>query len=590
VNAPDGFELPDRYDIREVMVSSDAEVIYRGVDNKLLREVLLKRPGPGLAATLMETGDESRALREARALASIQHDGIVRLIDVLECPGGPILVMEPQPGETLSDRLDRDGRLTAEEVRTIGQRLADALEAVHASGAVHRGLSPANIILRPDGDPCLAGFLFAKFCRSSIGISSISYGGGKLEENPDEPPKVLPSHPAPEQLYGQAADARSDIFGLGCVLYRCLTGEDAFPSMLTAGWSPPKPPREIVPDAPRALSDAVLKCLSRSPLGRYPSASELSATLASLPAERAGFTLSKRTMISAAAGALALAVAGFMMTGDDSSETDSSRGAMVVPQDGRAGAARGTHALKYASSHALLIGIGDVYPKNGFQRLPNAVSDVDAIAAELPSLGFAPENTTVIKDGEATGLRIRQELGRLSEQLEPDDRLFVYYAGHGERHERAERSGWIVPADAKSFDDDISRATWLSFDAFVDVSKLTEAKHVLIAMDCCYAGRIAAMRGSSAQRYEERYLTQDAHFVLCSGRDEPVSDGTGDHSPFAAALLEAFSLDQLAITGSQLSIMVEQHLLEANAKQQAQFAPLSGKGDGEFVFFLNSDE
>src|SRR6185295_18457358 len=87
----------------------------------------------------------------------------MRLLDVMETPGGPMLVIEPVEGETLADRFERGGPLAPAEIQALGIRLCDALEAVHAVGVVHRGVSAENIVLRADGTPCLAGFVFAKF-------------------------------------------------------------------------------------------------------------------------------------------------------------------------------------------------------------------------------------------------------------------------------------------------------------------------------------------------------------------------------------------------------------------------------------------
>lgn len=592
MDALDGFALPDRYEAREVLAASDAEVIYRGVDRTLRREVLLKRPGPALALTLAETGDESRALREARALAQLRHDGIVRLLDVVECKGGPLLVLEPTPGEPLAEALEREGKLSPADVRRLGVRLADALQAVHAGGAVHRGLSSANIILRPDGDPCLAGFLFAKFSRASIGISSISYGGGAAaEESPTAAAKVLPSHPAPEQIHGQSADARSDIFGLGCVLYRCLTGVDAFPTMLATGWSPPRSPTEIVPEVPKELAAVIMKCISRSPLARFPTAGDAAAAFAAASCERTNRRVSGAALATAAAAAVAI----LLMLRPDAGpleEPDPGRGESVPLATGlgTAGSPRGLRRDEYTSSHALLIGIGDAYPANGFARLPNAVTDIDAIRERLLSLDFPDENVTVLRDRDATDEQIRFELGRLSADLGPDDRLFVYYAGHGERHERSGESGWLVPADGVALARDRTRSKWIRFEEIAAISRDTAAKHVLIAMDCCYSGRIATDRSVSERRYQERYLTQVAHFVLCSGRDEPVTDGATGHSPFAASFLDALGEDGIAMTASELAIRIERDFIALGVDQQVLFSPLHGKGDGEFVFFLDGAE
>lgn len=174
--------IPERFEILEQVTETAGELVLRARDRVLLREVLLKLPGPGLTALLEENQDHRRALREARALARLQHPGVLRLVDVIETPRGPLLVMDPVAGETLAERIRQSGPLDSEDVRTLGIGLASALTAVHDVGVVHRGLSMENVILKDDGSPCLAGFFLAKFGDASLQVSSLIYpqgGGGR---------------------------------------------------------------------------------------------------------------------------------------------------------------------------------------------------------------------------------------------------------------------------------------------------------------------------------------------------------------------------------------------------------------------------
>src|SRR6185503_18500345 len=110
----------------------------------------------------------------------------------------------------------------------IGIELCQALEVVHAASIVHRGIAEHAVIQRPDGSVCLTGFVFAKFGGHEITVSSSLDYRASDQKSESGGPVALPRHPAPEQLAGEVAGPRSDLFALGCVLYRCLTGVAAF--------------------------------------------------------------------------------------------------------------------------------------------------------------------------------------------------------------------------------------------------------------------------------------------------------------------------------------------------------------------------
>lgn len=607
MTAKDGFQAPERYEIQETLVENEGEILYRGRDRVLLREVILKRPGPGLASTLMETGDTPRALREARALAQVQHPGVVRLIDVVECPGGPLLVMEPIPGETLAERLEREGRLEPEEIARIATGLAGALEAVHGIGAVHRGLSVANIMIQPDGQPCLAGFLFAKFAKSSLGISSISYAprqdeSGQLDRSiPGPKAKVLPSHPAPEQLYSQAADARSDVFGLGSVLYRCLTGSEAFPDMLTSGWTPPKKPEELGLLLPRSLTEIIFKCLARSPLGRYQSAAELKHAIETCSLTDSPISLrpGRRTVL---AGVVVLAIAatliGSLINGPQDKKNGQSGSASIAgangASNGSASASTGNappYSEHYENSYALLIGISN-YEDETWHDLNNAVADVEAIANRLEQMPWENWQITRLLNEDATREGILAALNALKNDKGINDRLFIYYAGHGEAHEESNESGFLIPTDAQHTDTDKNRTRWIRFDEINNhVFRETRAKHVLVAMDCCYSGRISSYRSSAISAVKQSHpdLMNPAYVVIASGRpNERVEDGIpGKNSPFARAFLlaldQALESDQSVLKSTSLYTRIDEYFtanLVGHSPMKHEYTPY------QFLFFL----
>jgi CheY-like chemotaxis protein len=169
-------------------------------------------------------GDEEdakrRFIRETLTLARVEHPGVVRVRDVGEKDGRVWFSMEHVPGETLADRILRDGPLGEHEARPLARGLLEALAAIHAQGVVHRDLKPANIILR-GGDvakPVL-----------------IDFGLSRQQREPSltgTPVGTLPFM-APEVLGGEPGDARSDLFGLGLTLRYALVGEEVFPGLGT---------------------------------------------------------------------------------------------------------------------------------------------------------------------------------------------------------------------------------------------------------------------------------------------------------------------------------------------------------------------
>lgn len=572
-----------RFVALEVLAQDDERVELRAHDLALGREVLLvRRKEPALPG---EGAESERALREARALAAVSHPGIQRIHDVLAGGAGPVLVLEPVPGETLAERLDARGRLAPDEVLALGIALADALAAVHAAGAVHRDVSERNVRLRADGSPCLTGFRLAKPAQPGLG-TSLRYGARGAAPTPG----ALPAHPAPEQLGGEAASARSDLFALGSVLHRALSGEAAHPDLAEHGWSPPRDLRRLLPGIRPELARLVASCLARSPLARPGSAAELRDALRALaePSAPAPARGAERRRFALACVAL-LAVAGLgawhsrrlgasepEATRDRGLEVESSRWSGAALQAG------------FARAHALLIGIGEAYEAGGFQVLENSVRDVLALGERLSASPADRWEVRVLVEGEATFDGIRTALAELEAALEPEDRALVYFAGHGEPHAHSGSSGWLIPADGQTLERDASRTRWLHFDTFDRFLRDARAKHVLLALDCCYGGRLAASRSATASAYEERFLTRPAKVVLSAGRaDERVSDGEPrGHSPFAQVFLDALRPGAGPTTSSLLYGALLRAFADADFPQTPVLGYPPGVAPGEFVFLL----
>ena len=576
--------IADRYEVLETLRSDERCEELRARDRKLAREVLLVRRVP--TAGLPGKTAEERALREARSLAALVHPAVQKLHDVVADEAGPVLVLEPVEGETLAARLARDGKLAPLEVAALGVELAGALAALHAAGAVHRDVSSENVVLRPDGSACLTGFRLAKPIALGAG-TSLEYGRARESGERGE----LPAHPAPEQLGGEAANARTDVFALGCVLYRALCGREAMPDFLERGWSEPADPARSDPRVSRPLAQAVLACLARSPIARAQSAAAVEELLRK--AETAPRAMSpgapgrKRSNAPwIGATALLLCSLGAWQLWPRGPAATAERGIAPPGAEIATRADGTTFSSGFRRAHALLIGIGEAYRPNGFAPLANAVRDVDALETALRAAPRKEWTTRVLRDGEATYEGIRDALAELEAALETEDRALIFFAGHGVPHETSGSSGWLIPADGLALERDPNRKRWLHFDALDRFLKDARAKHVLVALDCCYGGRLASTRAASARAFDERFLTRKARVVLAAGRsDEQVSDGGAiGHSPFAEVLLDALGEHGGAITSSMLHARMLQLFNEREIPQTPVLA--FSEDPGEFVFFL----
>jgi eukaryotic-like serine/threonine-protein kinase len=253
--------------------------VYRARDTRLDRTVALKF----LSSSEVRRQDRlDRFKREARAISRLNHPHICGLYDIGEQDGEAFLVMEYVPGETLADRLAR-GPLRLEQVLRCGVEIAEALDAAHREGVVHRDLKPGNIMLARGGAKLL-DFGLAKL-RS--GENDHSEAQTTISVPLSEDGVVIGTLPymAPEQLEGKEADARTDIFAAGAVLYEMTTGEPPFrgssrASLIAAILSQePKPLTARQPLTPPALEHAIRRCLAKHPDDRWQNARDLAAEL-----------------------------------------------------------------------------------------------------------------------------------------------------------------------------------------------------------------------------------------------------------------------------------------------------------------------
>jgi predicted Ser/Thr protein kinase/tetratricopeptide (TPR) repeat protein len=233
------------------------------------RRVALKVLLPGSSPILRE-----RFLVEARAVARLDHPHVVKVFDVGEDRGRTYLAMELVEGRSLDEAIAREGPLAGPQAAALLAPVADALEAAHAAGILHRDLKPHNILIDARGVPRLTDFGVAK---DELQAKSLTATGQLLG---------TPAFMAPEQAGGEREllGPASDVYGLGATLYKLLTGVSPFEghtgvSLLTAVFQkPPRPPSELAPIDP-ALDAIVLRCLAKAPADRYPSARALGEAL-----------------------------------------------------------------------------------------------------------------------------------------------------------------------------------------------------------------------------------------------------------------------------------------------------------------------
>jgi len=254
--------------------------VYRARDTRLERTVAIKVLPAHLSNDPVR---RQRFEREARAIASLNHPHICVLHDIGTQGGIDFLVLEYLEGETLAHRLER-GALPTQELLKIAIEVSDALDKAHRQGVIHRDLKPANIMLVKSGAKLL-DFGLAKPLATP---ASVALTAMATESKPLTAEGTIIGtfhYMAPEQLEGKEADARSDIFSFGAVLYEMATGKKAFEGKTTASViaavlaSEPTPISTLQPMTPPALERVVKTCVAKDPDERFQSAHDLNLQL-----------------------------------------------------------------------------------------------------------------------------------------------------------------------------------------------------------------------------------------------------------------------------------------------------------------------
>jgi serine/threonine-protein kinase len=200
--------------------------VYQAHDTKLGRDVAIKVLPEAFAH---DPGRLSRFQREAKILASLNHPNIAAIYGLEEDAGRNYLVMELVPGETLADRVRREGRVPVEEALAIAKQIAEALEAAHEKSIIHRDLKPTNVKVTPEGKVKVLDFGLAKGFADDESMSDPS-NSPTLSQAATLQGVILgtAAYMSPEQARGKTVDKRTDLWAFGCVLYELLTGKQIF--------------------------------------------------------------------------------------------------------------------------------------------------------------------------------------------------------------------------------------------------------------------------------------------------------------------------------------------------------------------------
>ena len=251
--------LADRYRIERELGQGGMATVYLAHDLRHDRSVAIKV----LRAEIAHTVGAERFLREIRLAARLNHPGILALFDSGDADGALFYVMPAVEGESLRDRLQRDGRLPIDEAVRIATAVGGALDYAHRQGVVHRDIKPENILLQ-DGHALVADF----------GIGKAMSGAGERFTQTGTSIGT-PAYMSPEQASGESVDGRTDIYSLGCVLYEMLVGEPPFTGTSAQAViakrfvQTPADVSALRESVPAPVSRTVRRALARAPDDRF---------------------------------------------------------------------------------------------------------------------------------------------------------------------------------------------------------------------------------------------------------------------------------------------------------------------------------
>ncbi len=285
----EGRILDERYQIETLLGAGGMGAVFRGQQLTLRKPVAIKLLRPEYAGRKVY---RDRFLREARAASRIGHRNVVDISDFGETERGEVFfVMELLDGEDLSQRLRRAGALPWRKARVILRQIIRGLRAAHERDVIHRDIKPANVFLvtTPEDEPDEVKLLDFGVAKVTDPTSSDAAGLTSAD-------KIMGTamFMAPEQALGKNADARADVYAVGCIAYQMLAGRPAYPGvnaieiLMRRLNEPPPSLRDELPHVPPAIEAFVRQAMARDPVGRFQSMAEMEEALRQLPNEIVG--------------------------------------------------------------------------------------------------------------------------------------------------------------------------------------------------------------------------------------------------------------------------------------------------------------
>jgi eukaryotic-like serine/threonine-protein kinase len=261
-----GGMVDGRYVLGRFLGSGGMGEVYLAHDEVLDRDVALKVLRSHYAR---DEEFAERFRREARSAAGLSHPNIVQVYDRAETEDGTsYIAMEYVPGGTLKERIERRGSFGADETAAVGAQIADALEAAHERGVIHRDIKPQNVLVTASGDLKVTDFGIARAASAVTSSASGAIFG-------------TAGYISPEQALGEPVGPASDLYSLGVILYEMLTGglpftaDNSIAVCMKHVTEPLRPPKRVNPEIPEGMDAVVTMLLAKRPADRYAGAAEL---------------------------------------------------------------------------------------------------------------------------------------------------------------------------------------------------------------------------------------------------------------------------------------------------------------------------